>query len=109
MDTLVTLNSNHLDNCVCFGCRPPHRGRYTKEEWRKIHDLDKPCKHCKEYPGAHAGDHWMAGDVMPAGACHVRDLKANGIRSNAFTKGGGGVSDVAAQRHSSEYVYEPKL
>lgn len=100
---LKKLNKNHLDNCVCFSCRPSCRGRYTINEWENVlRTQNGRCKHCDNAQQSHAGCHWMAGNIIPAGACTIKSIREAGIKSNAFSEGDFG------HNFSDTYVFEPK-
>ncbi len=109
IQTIREMNKDHLEDCSCFGCHPPCRSRYTKEEWadveKKYRGLN--CKHCNETPDAHAKGDWMATPVgssrgqnmvFPGGACGITQIRSNGIESMPFPYG---------KNYSSKYVYEP--
>ncbi len=102
---LIEMNSDHRDVCVCLKCRPVCRGRYTKEEWDAL-VANSRCKHCDRVATSHAGSHWHAGDVLAAGACPIRSLGREGVRSLTFEVGDGMIAASEARTHSSEYVFE---
>lgn len=105
--TLIEMNSDHREYCVCLKCRPVCRGRYTKEEYSAL-NRDNVCKHCGCYGSRHANSSWHAGAVLAAGACRMDSLFIRGVRTTKFMVGDGFISDNSAQKYSSEYVYESK-